>query len=160
MRLSDFLQTTRLAAAWPGADAAFAPVDLVAESGDVVAIRGASGVGKSTLAAALVRFLDHEGIATVGGVDLRSLHPDAVRTSIVLVEQLPHLLDTSVRENLRFAREGVTDEELWDVLADVGLADWARGRDGLDTMPGDRASLVSGQQSSFMLIWSLTIEYD
>lgn len=141
------LRLEGVTAAWPGAAPAFAPVDLVAEPGDVVAIRGASGVGKSTLAAALVRFLDHEGTATVGGVDLRTLHPDAVRTSIVLVEQLPHLLDTSVRENLRFAREGATDDDLWAALDDVGLAEWARGRDGLDTMPGDRAALVSGGQA-------------
>lgn len=141
------LRLDGVTAAWPGADAAFAPVDLVAAPGDVVAIRGPSGVGKSTLAAALVRFLDHEGTATVGGVDLRTLHPDAVRTSIVLVEQLPHLLDTSVRENLRFAREGATDDDLWAALDEVGLADWARGRDGLDTMPGDRAALVSGGQA-------------
>lgn len=144
---SGALRLAGVTASWPGAEAAFAPVDLVAEPGDVVAIRGASGVGKSTLAAALVRFLDHEGTATIGGVDLRTLHPDAVRTSIVLVEQLPHLLDTSVRENLRFAREGATDDDLWAVLDEVGLADWARGRDGLDTMPGDRAALVSGGQA-------------
>ncbi|QCR19466.1 thiol reductant ABC exporter subunit CydC [Agrococcus sp. SGAir0287] len=144
---SGALRLVGVTAAWPGASCAFAPVDLVAEPGDVVAVRGASGVGKSTLAAALVRFLEHEGEATVGGVDLRTLHPEAVRTSIVLVEQLPHLLDTSVRENLRFARDGATDDDLWSALEDVGLAEWARSRDGLDTMPGDRAALVSGGQA-------------
>lgn len=130
-----------------GTTVPFAPVDLDAQPGETVLVRGDSGVGKSSLAAALVRFVDATGSMTLGGVELASLHPESVREAIVLVEQLPHLLDTSLRENLRVAREDASDDDLWRALARVGLDDWARRRDGLDTTMGDRASLVSGGEA-------------
>lgn len=141
------LRLRGVTAAWPGTECGFQPVDLDAEPGDVVAVRGVSGVGKSTLAAALVRFLRFAGDAQLGGASIASVHPEAVRTAIVLVEQLPHLFDTTLRENLRLARPEASDAELLDVLARVGLRAWAERRDGLDTRMGDRAALVSGGQA-------------
>jgi len=94
-----------------------------------------------------VRFLDHEGSYTLGGVDVHDLDPDAVRTVVGLCEQTPHLFDDSIRQNLLFARETATDDELLAVLASVGLDDWVADRGGLDSSVGERGSLVSGGQA-------------
>lgn len=135
-------------ARWPGAaTAALAPVDLELRAGDRLLVTGSSGAGKTTLAHVLVRFLDHEGAFTLGGVDVRSLHPDTVRERIVLCEQQPHLFDESIRQNLIFARENADDDDLLGVLDRVGLAQWAAERGGLDAPVGERGELVSGGQA-------------
>jgi ATP-binding cassette subfamily C protein CydC len=80
-------------------------------------------------------------------VDARAMRPAAVRRIVGLCEQAPHLFDASIRQNLLFAREDATDDELVAVLARVGLADWAAERGGLDARVGDRGALVSGGQA-------------
>lgn len=136
-----------LQAAWPGAAPAMAPVSLRAEPGETVAVVGASGAGKSTLAMALVRLLESSGGYRIGGRDVRGIAPDALRRSVLLVEQRPHVFDEDLEQNLRFARPEATEEELWAVLARVGLDGWARERDGLATPLGERGALVSGGQA-------------
>lgn len=135
-------------ACWPGdARLALAPLDLELRSGDRLVVEGPSGAGKSTLAHVLVRFIEHRGRFTLGGVDVRELHPDDVRRRIVLCEQQPHLFDESIRQNLIFARDTATDDELLAVLDRVGLAGWAAERGGLDARVGERGRLVSGGQA-------------
>ena len=94
-----------------------------------------------------VRFLDHEGGYSLGGVDVKTLDPDAVRTVVGLCEQSPHLFDDSIRQNLLFARETASDDDLHAVLASVGLDEWVLERDGLEAAVGERGSLVSGGQA-------------
>lgn len=135
-------------ARWPSAAGpALAPLDLELHPGDRLLVEGESGAGKTTLAHVLVRFLDHEGSFTLGGVDVRALHPDAVRERIVLCEQQPHLFDESIRQNLLFARDTADDAALLAVLDRVGLAGWAAERGGLDAPVGERGALVSGGQA-------------
>ncbi|WP_404311135.1 thiol reductant ABC exporter subunit CydC [Agrococcus terreus] len=141
------LELDGLQAAWPGRGPAFAPVSLRAEPGETVAVVGDSGAGKSTLGMALVRLLESTGGYRIGGVDVRGVAPDALRRSVLLVEQRPHIFDETLEQNLRFARPEATADELWAVLARVGLDGWARERDGLDTALGERGGLVSGGQA-------------
>ncbi len=141
------LELTGLQAAWPGRGPAFAPVDLRAEPGETVAVVGASGAGKSTLALALVRLLESTGGYRIGGRDVRGIDPDALRRSVLLAEQRPHVFDEDLEQNLRFARDDATADELWAVLERVGLAAWAREREGLATPLGERGDLVSGGQA-------------
>ena len=61
---------------------------------------------------------------TLDGVEAQAMHPDAVRARIGLIEQDPFVFDQSVRQNLLFARETATDDELLAVLDRVGLGDW------------------------------------
>jgi ATP-binding cassette subfamily C protein CydC len=123
------------------------PLDLELAPGERVLVEGPSGAGKSTLAHVLVRFLDHEGDYLLDGVDVRSLDPDAVRRHVVLCEQSPHLFDTSIRQNLLFARDTATDADLLGVLDRVGLGQWCRERGGLDAPVGERGRLVSGGEA-------------
>ncbi|MDP9736418.1 thiol reductant ABC exporter subunit CydC [Curtobacterium sp. 260] len=133
---------------WPGASApAVDRVSFDLYPGEVVVLEGPSGAGKSTLVDALVRFVDHEGSYTLDGVETRSMHPDAVRARVGLVEQDPFVFDQSVRQNLLFARDTATDAELSDVLDRVGLGPWVAGRGGLDALVGERGGLLSGGQA-------------
>ena len=133
---------------WPGAATpAVDRVSLELHPGEVVVLAGPSGAGKSTLVDALVRFVDHEGSYTLDGVEARTMHPDAVRARVGLVEQDPFVFDQSVRQNLLFARDTATDAELTDVLDRVGLGHWLARRGGLDAPVGERGALVSGGQA-------------
>ncbi|HVT42454.1 MAG TPA: thiol reductant ABC exporter subunit CydC [Acidimicrobiales bacterium] len=136
-------------ASYPGAGrAALRGVDLALAPGRRVAVVGPSGAGKSTLADVLVRFLPaDDGEAVLDGVPLERLRADDVRRVVGLVEQRPHLFDTSLGENLRIGRREATDDELAAVMARVGLGDWLAGLpDGLATPTGRDGSRLSGGQ--------------
>jgi ATP-binding cassette subfamily C protein CydC len=142
------LELSQVSATWPGsAVPAIREVSLSLRPGDCVLVTGESGTGKTTLAHVLVRFLNHEGSYTLGGVDVSTLDPDDVRTVVGLCEQSPHLFDESIRHNLSFAREGATDDELREALESVGLGEWLDERGGLDASVGERGALVSGGQA-------------
>ncbi|MFF1506943.1 thiol reductant ABC exporter subunit CydD [Streptomyces sp. NPDC058326] len=128
--------------------AALADFRLTLEAGRRVAVVGASGSGKTTLAQVLLRFLDVEnGTYRLGGVPARELDGDAVRRLVGLCAQDAHLFDSSVRENLRLARTGASDEELREALRRARLLDWVDGLpDGLGTLVGEHGSRLSGGQ--------------
>ena len=139
-------------AGYPGTDrSVLRGVDLDLTPGRRVALVGRSGAGKSTLADVLVRFLPVDrGEATLDGVPLERLPSDEVRRVVGLVEQNPHLFDTSLAENLRIGRRDASDasdDELVAVLARVGLSDWLEGLPmGLATGVGPGGQRLSGGQ--------------
>ncbi|MFF4008740.1 thiol reductant ABC exporter subunit CydD [Streptomyces sp. NPDC001717] len=143
------LRLTGLAARHPGRDRdALHGIDLTLEAGRRIAVVGPSGSGKTTLAQVLLRFLDpSEGTYTLGGSDARTLDGDDVRTLVGLCAQDAHIFDSSVRENLRLARIGASEEELRGALAAARLLEWADGLpDGLDTLVGEHGERISGGQ--------------
>jgi len=142
------LQLTDVGACWPGeSGTAFSGLNLSLRRGDRVVVEGASGSGKTTLAHVLVRFLDYTGSYRIGGVESRLLSGDSARDIVGLCEQSPYLFDEDIRQNLLFAHDSATDEQLVAVLARVGLADWMRERGGLSARVGDGGALVSGGQA-------------
>jgi thiol reductant ABC exporter CydC subunit len=134
---------------YPGAGrAALRGVDLQLTPGRRVALVGPSGAGKSTLADVLVRFLPADaGEATLDGVRLERLAADDVRRVVGLVEQSPHLFDTTLAENLRVGRRSAGETELAGALARVGLGEWLDSLpDGLATAVGPGGGRLSGGQ--------------
>lgn len=111
-----------------------------------VAVTGASGTGKSTLAAALLRFLDpRAGEILLDGVDLTSLDSDELRTVIGLLTQDSHVFDTSIEENLRLARPAASEHDLLAALEQARLGEFVAGLPhGLRTMVGEHGDRLSG----------------
>lgn len=143
------LRLTGLTARHPGQErAALRDLDLTLEAGRRIAVVGPSGSGKTTLAQVLLRFLDPaEGAYSLGGSDARTLDGDDVRALVGLCAQDAHIFDSSVRENLRLARTGASEEQLRRALAGARLLEWADALpDGLDTLVGEHGERISGGQ--------------
>ncbi len=137
-----------VSAHWPHTAApSLVDVDLDIAPGERLLVVGSSGAGKTTLAHALVRFLEVDGEYTIGGRSVHDLAGDDVRRTVGLCEQRPMLFDEDIRQNLLFAKDTATDEELLEALDRVGLAEWAQSRGGLDARVGERGALVSGGQA-------------
>ena len=133
----------------PGADApVLHDVSLALAPGARVAIVGPSGAGKTTLARALVRFVDPvAGAVTLGDVDVRRARQADVRRQIRLVGQEAHLFTTTLRQNVALGRAEATDDEVAAALAQAGLAAWVATLPlGLDTVLGEEGAAVSGGQ--------------
>ncbi|WP_084255559.1 thiol reductant ABC exporter subunit CydD [Nocardioides sp. J54] len=122
------------------------PVSLDLAPGDRVALVGASGTGKSTVAAVLLRFLDPAvGTARLGGADLAATSPDDVRRQVGLVDDQPHVFATTLLENVRLARPAATDAEVEAALRAACLGDWVDSLpDGTGTWLGTGHAGVSG----------------
>lgn len=113
-------------------------VSLSIPSGTAVAVVGATGSGKTTLARLLCRLADPAaGSIALGGVDIRDLSDHDRRQSVRMVPQDGFLFATTVRANVLMGRDGATDAELDTVVADLGLTEWvATLPAGLDTEIG------------------------
>jgi ATP-binding cassette subfamily B protein len=129
-------------------------VSFSVQPGQLVAIVGTSGSGKSTIASLLPRLYDVDsGSVRLGGVDVRDLTFDSLRSTIGLVTQDGHLFHDTVRENLRFARPEATDDELWSALRQARLAPLIESLpDQLDTVVGERGYRFSGGERQRLTI--------
>ncbi len=147
------LRARSLLVRYPGTETdALGPINLDVAAGAHVVVTGPSGTGKSTLAAACLRFLDPAGglLELVGpnaAADLTTLRGDDVRRAVGLCEQDPHVFDGTLGDNLRLARPSATAEELDAALGTAGLRAFARGLPkGLDTAVGEHGARLSGGQ--------------
>jgi ATP-binding cassette, subfamily B, bacterial len=124
------------------------------EPGQLVALVGHSGAGKSTIANLVPRLYDAtEGAVRVGGVDVRRATLGSLRDSIGVVSQDAHLFHDSIRANLLYARPEATEEQLWEALTGARIADLVRSLpEGLDTVVGDRGYRMSGGEKQRLAI--------
>jgi len=119
-----------------------------------LAIVGPSGAGKSTLANLLLRFWDYSsGDITLGGDSLHGLDQDGVRARIGFVSQNAYFFNTSVYENLRFARRRVTQEEIESAAKSAQIHDFILGLPkGYDTLIGEQGLRLSGGERQRLAI--------
>ena len=125
-------------------------ISLSAKKGDFVAIVGESGCGKSTLASIFTgKNRNYQGEVLFGGaqgVPLAEISEESLLEQITYVGHAGYLFRGTVRENLLLAKPDGTDEEFWQVLEQMKLADFLRSEQGLDTMLAEKGSNFSGGQ--------------
>jgi ABC-type multidrug transport system fused ATPase/permease subunit len=134
-------------------------ISFRAEPGQMVALVGSSGAGKSTIAQLLARLYDVDsGAVRLSGVDVRDLSAKSIRATLGMVTQDGHLFHESVRENLLLANSAASDEELWQALRSARLEDLiASLPDGLDTVVGERGYRLSGGERQRLTIARLLL---
>ena len=131
--------------AYPGSAHVLHGITLRVPAGANVAIVGETGCGKTTFAKLLTRLADPvDGVVLVGGVDLRRVAPGSRREAVRMVPQDGFLFDGTVRENVRFGREGATDRDVDTAFEELGLGGWLSSlTEGLDTVVGERGEALS-----------------
>jgi ABC-type multidrug transport system fused ATPase/permease subunit len=129
-------------------------IDLAVEPGQVVALVGPSGGGKSTMGAMLSRLYDPTaGRLTLDGVDIRELDPAWLRRLVGVVSQEPVLFSTTIAENVRYGRPEATDANVRDALRAANAETFVTSfPDGLATRVGERGQQLSGGQKQRIAI--------
>jgi ATP-binding cassette, subfamily B, bacterial len=127
-------------------------VSLRIPSGSRLALVGPTGAGKSTLAKLVARLYDPtDGTVSLGGVDLRDATLETLRRRVVVVPQEGFLFNASIRDNVRIARDGATDPEVFAALDAVGALDRFAGLpEGLDTEVQERGSRLSAGEKQLV----------
>jgi ABC-type multidrug transport system fused ATPase/permease subunit len=140
-------------------------ISFTAEPGQMVALVGSSGAGKSTIAALLARLYDvggqersDSGAIRLAGTDVRDLTFASLRDTVGMVTQDGHLFHESIRSNLLLADPEATDAQLWEALRRARLGEViAAMPDGLDTVVGERGYRLSGGQRQRLTIARLLL---
>jgi len=134
-------------------------VTLTVEPGARVALVGPSGAGKSTLGRLLAGiYSPRVGDITLGGAALDKMSAEQVRSHVALVNQEHHVFVGSVRDNLRLARPGAADAELWAALRSVDADGWVAGFDnGLDTEVGSGGISLTPAQAQQVALARLVL---
>ncbi len=134
-------------------------VSLDVAPGTRLALVGPSGAGKSTLGRLLAGiYAPRTGEVTLGGAELSRMTAERVREHVALVNQEHHVFVGSLRDNLRLAREGAQDAELWASLAAVDAAGWAKALEkGLDTEVGSGGFALTPAQAQQIALARLVL---
>jgi len=137
-----------------GREVALAEISLQIRPGETIAFVGESGAGKSTLVNLAIGFRQPTaGSVKLDGRDLRELDLRTYRRQIGVVPQTTLLFNGTLRENVTYGLEKVSDDVLWKILADANLADFVRALpQGLDTPLGESGAQLSGGQRQRLAI--------
>ena len=135
-------------------------ISFEAEPGQMVALVGPSGAGKTTITHLVARLYDVEsGAVRVGGHDVRDVTLQSLEDTVGYVTQDAHMFHDTIRANLLYARPGATDQEVWAALEAAQIAALVRGLpDGLDTVVGDRGYRLSGGERQRLAIARLLLK--
>lgn len=135
-------------------------VTLTIEPGETVALVGASGSGKTTMAGLVPRLYDVTGGSLlVDGRDVRDLTQESLRAAVGVVSQDPHLFHETIGENLRYAKPDATVAELDDACRGARIYETiAALPDSYDTMVGDRGYRLSGGEKQRLAIARLLLK--
>lgn len=129
------------------------------EPGQVLGLLGRTGSGKSSLIRLLCRFYDPQGGSIqLGGVDIRRLPLDNLRSRIGLITQEVGLFGGTLRDNLTLFSPAITDGQIWEAVANLGLTDWFRRFDeGLDSRIGPAGGGLSAGEAQLLALVRLSL---
>jgi ATP-binding cassette subfamily B protein len=135
-------------------------VTFRAEPGQLIALVGPSGAGKTTISQLVTRMYDVQGGAVrIGGQDVRDVTLASLRDTVGVVTQDAHMFHDTIRANLLYARPDATDDELWAALDAAHIGELVRELpDGLDTLVGDRGYRMSGGEKQRLAIGRLLLK--
>ncbi len=135
-------------------------ITFTAQSGQMVALVGPSGAGKTTVTHLVARLYDvSSGAVRVGGHDVRDVTLESLEDVVGYVTQDAHMFHDTIRANLLYARRGASDQEIWSALEAAQIAGLVRGLpDGLDTVVGDRGYRLSGGERQRLAIARLLLK--
>jgi len=135
-------------------------IDLAARPGEMVALVGPSGAGKTTVTHLVARLYDvTAGAVRVGGRDVRDVTLESLEDVVGYVTQDAHMFHDTIRANLLYARPGATDDEVWAALQAAQVAGLVGSLpDGLDTVVGDRGYRLSGGERQRLAIARLLLK--
>ena len=135
-------------------------VSFGAEPGQMVALVGPSGAGKTTVTHLVARLYDvGSGVVRVGGRDVRDVTLQSLEDAVGYVTQDAHMFHDTIRANLLYARPEADDVEIWAALEAAQVARLVRGLpDGLDTVVGDRGYRLSGGERQRLAIARLLLK--
>lgn len=135
-------------------------VSFRAEPGQLIALVGPSGAGKTTITALVPRLYDvTAGSVRVGGADVRDLELASLRDAVGVVTQDAHLFHDTIGANLRYARPDATDEQIRSALRDARILDLIDSLpSGLGTVVGDRGYRLSGGEKQRLAIARLLLK--
>ncbi|CRK56386.1 Lipid A export ATP-binding/permease protein MsbA [Alloactinosynnema sp. L-07] len=134
-------------------------VSFRAEPGQMVALVGSSGAGKSTIASLIPRLYDVDsGAVRLSGVDVRDVTFADLRGAVGVVTQDGHLFHDTIRANLAYARPEATDDDIWHALRQARLGRLVESLpDRLDTVVGERGYRLSGGERQRLTIARLLL---
>jgi ATP-binding cassette, subfamily B, bacterial len=135
-------------------------VSFRAEPGQLVALVGPSGAGKTTISQLVTRMYDvQSGAVLVGGQDVRGVTLPSLRDAVGVVTQDAHMFHDTIRANLIYARPDATDDDLWAAVDAAQIGDLVRDLpDRLDTLVGDRGYRLSGGEKQRLAIARLLLK--
>ncbi|WP_228640072.1 ABC transporter ATP-binding protein [Microtetraspora sp. AC03309] len=135
-------------------------VTFTARPGELVALVGHSGAGKTTLTSLVSRLYDvNEGVVRLNGHDVRHATMDSIRDTVGVVMQDSHLFHDTIGNNLRYARPDATDDEIWEALRAAQIGDLVGALpEGLDTVVGDRGYRLSGGEKQRVALARLLLK--